>query len=849
VSHSSDRAAALVLSSARASEGDRQTALGIVLASVVLFAAIVPYAQAQLAAVAAFIPIYESVVVVCNLVTAVLLYGQFVLAGSAGVLALAGGYLFCASIAILHGMSFPGVFSAAGLLGGSTQTTAWLYMFWHLCFPLFVIAYALLEPVNGRAVQIEPGRRAAAFGFGAAGAVLLAGACALFATHSEGWLPAIMDGSRYSSALLPVVLLCCAASVVAPLVLWRSTRPTVLRLWLMLVMFAWLLDILVAAVLNGGRYDLGFYVGRVYGLLAACFVLGRLLLENLRLYSRLLEAYGVEQRNAAESQELARQLEATNLELTDTNRELHSASQLKSDFLSSMSHELRTPLNAIIGFAEMLKDGLVGEMSIKQQTFANHVFQSGQHLLALISDILDLSKIEAGKVELQFGEFEIERAIGESVAMIAERANAKQIRIHAERGATPIVADPRRVRQILDNLLANAVKFTPNGGEVRLVARVVDREQAAHGMPGPGAGLRLPLGDADSVYETFVEISVRDTGIGLRIDDARRLFTPFTQVDNAATRELEGTGLGLAMVRRLAELHGGAVGVSSEPGAGSCFTVWLPQRIAASDPALVPEATAPGKSRVVLMVEDDAKAATLMRLQLEAAGFEVRHVESAEQALALAGELRPDLITLDIILPGIDGWQFLDRIKEIPNWDGVPIVVVSVAANLGKGFSLGASLVLQKPVGREALLERLTRLGLPRSASGGASVLVIDDDPLAVEMLANHLNQAGHIALRALGGQEGIDLARRFLPDAIALDLEMPELDGFAVVEELKSSPATARIPIIVVSARRLSAEDRRLLNGHMLEIVAKSDFDHGSFIGEVERAMSGRISRSDLAA
>jgi hypothetical protein len=301
VSHSSDRAAALVLSSARASEGDRQTALGIVLASVVLFAAIVPYAQTQLAAIPAFIPIYESVVVVCNLVTAVLLYGQFVLAGSAGVLALAGGYLFCAAIAILHGMSFPGVFSAAGLLGGGTQTTAWLYMFWHLCFPLFVIAYAVLEPVNGRSAQIEPGRRAAAFGFGAVGAVLLAGGCTLFASHSEGWLPAIMDGSRYSNALLPVVLLCCAASVVAPIVLWRSTRPTVLRLWLMLVMFAWLLDILVAAVLNGGRYDLGFYVGRVYGLLAACFVLGRLLLENLRLYSRLLEAYGVEQRNAAES--------------------------------------------------------------------------------------------------------------------------------------------------------------------------------------------------------------------------------------------------------------------------------------------------------------------------------------------------------------------------------------------------------------------------------------------------------------------------------------------------------------------------------------------------------------------
>jgi CheY-like chemotaxis protein len=291
------------------------------------------------------------------------------------------------------------------------------------------------------------------------------------------------------------------------------------------------------------------------------------------------------------------------------------------------------------------------------------------------------------------------------------------------------------------------------------------------------------------------------------------------------------------MVRSLAELHGGAVGVSSEPGRGSCFTVWLPWR----EPAQQAKAMAPlvpGRDRLALVVEDDDRAAALMALQLQAQGFRTRRAISAEQALELEREMVPDLVTLDIELPGMDGWEFISRMKQLPRWESVPVVVVSVLGENGRGYALGASLTLQKPIRMDELERGLRRLGFERDGPG-ATALVVDDDARAVELVARPLQQLGCVVLRAYGGAEGIELARRCGPDMIMLDLEMPEVSGFEVVDALKGDPATAGIPIVIVTARDLGPEDRRRLKGRIQELVDKVGFDEGRFLGEVRRALS----------
>lgn len=799
--------------------------------SLAFFAVIAPFAKQPLAQVWAFIPIYQSALVFNDVITALLLFGQFRIARSKAVLVLASGYLFTAFATIAHGLSFPGLFAAGGLLGAGPQSTAWLYMFWHGGFPLFVIAYAALR---GRARDAIP--LAASGRLATACAAMAAAAAAIgftwLATAGHDLLPPIMLGNRYTPAMIVVVSTVWLAGLLALVLLWRRRPHAVLDLWLIVVMCAWLFDIALSAVLNAGRFDLGFYAGRAYGLLAASFVLGVLLLENGRLHAWLAQAHAHEHQRAADLQQLSARLESL-------NEQLQQQTRLKSEFLANMSHELRTPLNAIIGFSDLLKTG-AGDDPDQQRTFAGHIFQSGHHLLALINDILDLSKIEAGKVEIALDPVHLETALADAFVLLTPQARAKRIRlkINHDGAKGALRVDRRRLKQILLNLASNAMKFTPEGGQVTLGATMVERARAAEALPGFREGMRLPL--PPSEFDRFVEISVSDTGIGIAPEDMRRLFTPFTQVANALTRNVEGTGLGLVMVHRLAQLHEGTVAVTSEPGQGSCFTVWLPWRTGAETASdALPTMPSPQPARpLALVVEDNEEAAALMRVQLEAKGFGVRCVTSAEAALALVDECTPNLITLDILLPGMDGWQFLARLRETPRWESVPVVVVSVVADQGRGFSLGAAMVLQKPIGRDALAKGLERLGLVPSAEREMTVLVIDDDTSAVELLATQLHQRDYTVLRALGGREGIELARRFRPDLIALDLEMPEVNGFDVVEALKGNPSTAHIPIVVVTAKDLSATDRERLNGHILDIVGKAEFNHG-FVGEVQRALS----------
>jgi PAS domain S-box-containing protein len=533
--------------------------------------------------------------------------------------------------------------------------------------------------------------------------------------------------------------------------------------------------------------------------------------------------------------------------LVQKNVELEDASRTKSEFLANMSHELRTPLVAIIGFSEVLHDGLLGELTLQQRGYIGDIFSSGQHLLSLINDILDLSKVEAGKMLLDVEPIEVASLLQNSLSIVKEKAAARRIRLQLVAAADMglINADVRKVKQILYNLLSNAVKFTGEGGQVTVRTARVARAAVGQ-LSGAWKGWSLPL--ADNGFEQFLKISVTDSGIGITADGLQRLFKPFSQIDAGLSRRFEGTGLGLAVVKVLAELHGGAVAVESAVGEGSCFTVWLPLRATDSEVQPPAKPAAPAAIRpqattgTALVVEDDFKAAELIRVQLEAQGFKVLHAASAEAALVLAIQQPLALITLDIMLPNMDGWEFLSRIKQVPELRGVPVVILSIVADSNKGLSLGAAAVMQKPISRMELYDALVGVGLfPQPGGKPLTVLIVDDEPKAVEIIALRVTgMAGNI-LRAYGGREAIEIARRELPDVIVLDLMMPEVNGFEVVAALNERPETADIPVLVVTAKQITADDRSRLTRSVATIMDKAGFDSGMFTSEVRRALAGR--------
>jgi CheY-like chemotaxis protein len=530
-------------------------------------------------------------------------------------------------------------------------------------------------------------------------------------------------------------------------------------------------------------------------------------------------------------------------EIAIRNMQLEEASRMKSEFLANMSHELRTPLNAIIGFSEVLRDGLLGELAPTQKEYINDIFSSGNHLLSLINDILDLSKVEAGKMTLELEPLLVAALVQAGLQVVREKAMVHHLQLTTDvaldvEASGEIWLDQRKVKQILYNLLSNAVKFTPEGGEVRLVARRVGPAAVPHGK-----------------FEHYLELAVADTGIGIASEDQARVFQPFVQIDSALSRRYAGTGLGLSMVKRLAELHDGAVALTSPPGKGSTFTVWLPWRTGddipgSKDAVPLPEAGAtspagsgsatPGIRPLALVVEDDDNAAELLTIQLDSTGFRVVRAASAESGLLLAAQECPDLVTLDIMLPGMDGWGFLKTFKQDTRYAGVPVVIVSIVADRNRGLSLGASQVLQKPVSRKELARALAAAGICAGTDGRQrKVLVVDDDPKAVKLLGSYLGSAGYAVMSATNWQEGIDLARSRSPDLIVLDLLMPEVNGFEVVEALKRDTVMAAIPIVIVTAKEMTEEDLARLNGDVLKVIEKSEFDRGQFMAEVKRAMS----------
>jgi PAS domain S-box-containing protein len=553
-------------------------------------------------------------------------------------------------------------------------------------------------------------------------------------------------------------------------------------------------------------------------------------------------------RDVTDRRRIERTLQEKNVELEHANVELEHASRMKSEFLATMSHELRTPLNSVIGFSEALKDGLLGELTGSQQEYIGDIFTSGQHLLSLINDILDLSKVEAGMMSVELEEADVRQLLSDALSIVREKASARSIRLDLEldEGLGLAELDVRKTKQIVYNLLSNAVKFSSAGGLVSLRAQVVGRS-AVGVLEGPWPVRSFAL--ADNEFTQFLQICVTDGGIGISAADMAKLFQAFTQIDSTLARMFEGTGLGLATVKQMSELLGGTVAVTSKEGEGACFAVWVPLR-APTPPALGGWGQLQARAvvdpqvheRVALVVEDEDNAADLVRILLEAEGFAVLRAPSAEEALQIAPQQDLDLITLDIALPGIDGWEFLAGIRADATLGKVPVVVIS-ATSSGPPVALagGAAAVLQKPVSRAALKEALGGLGFDDTADQTRTVLVVDDDPKAVEVIAASLPAPAYATVRAYGVQEAIVLAHRMRPDLILLALMMPKVSGFDVVHKLGSDPATAGIPILVITAKHVTATDRQALNSdpdHAIHIIEKSGFNRADFMAEVRRAL-----------
>ncbi len=410
-------------------------------------------------------------------------------------------------------------------------------------------------------------------------------------------------------------------------------------------------------------------------------------------------------------QEITEQLQQQSDEIRQKNSQLEAASRMKSEFLANMSHELRTPLNAIIGFSELIKDGAAGDVNDDQLDFVTEIHASGQHLLALINEILDLSKIEAGKMELNLCDVIVSDIVENSLSIIREQAMKHGLSLHTDIGENIECCsmDMRKVKQILYNLLSNAVKFTPDGGSVSVKASIVTAEEYS---------ARNPQHFVDN--GNFLKISVSDNGIGIAEADMERIFLPFEQVDGSMTRSYAGTGLGLILVKAMVELHGGAIAVTSEPDKGSIFTIWLPYIEAeteattqTSTAALVKHETLAGEQPLALIVEDDYASAELMRRKLEKFDFRTERSVTAEGALYWLESHRPDLIVLDIMLPLTNGWELLVALKKHAHCIDVPVIIASAVAedNIQKGISLGAAAMLQKPVDGKVLYEVLAELG------------------------------------------------------------------------------------------------------------------------------------------
>jgi signal transduction histidine kinase/DNA-binding response OmpR family regulator len=499
-------------------------------------------------------------------------------------------------------------------------------------------------------------------------------------------------------------------------------------------------------------------------------------------------------------------------ELERKSDEVEIASRHKSEFLASMSHELRTPLNAVIGFSEVLLERMFGDLNDRQGEYLRDILSSGRHLLELLNDILDLSKVEAGRMDIQRSTFPVHETLEYGLSMVRERAVRHEITLSLDVAPEVdlIEADELRIKQVMLNLLSNAVKFTPDGGEVVVRARV----------DGPE-----------------LVVTVSDTGIGIAPDDRERIFDSFQQAGRGVQQQ-EGTGLGLTLSKRILELLGGRMWLETEVGVGSTFGFAIPLGTTA-EPSAQSAEQAPIAGPLVVVIEDDRPSLELLTLYLEGAGVEVVGARDGPSGLETVRRRHPAAVVLDIRLPEMDGWEVLTALKADPVTAEIPVVVVSMLDERGMGFALGAAEYLVKPVSRELVLAALSRVGVLPEAG---TLLVIDDDPLALELVTAVLEPRGWTVLSAGDGETGTAMARSHQPSVVLLDLLMPGMDGFAVAETLRSDSATMAIPIVVLTAKTLTRADRDRLRGRISYVAQKNEFDPAVLVSLVTRATGATV-------
>jgi PAS domain S-box-containing protein len=517
-------------------------------------------------------------------------------------------------------------------------------------------------------------------------------------------------------------------------------------------------------------------------------------------------------------------------EIAQARDQALEASRAKSIFLANMGHELRTPLNAVIGYSEMLQEEMsdpaarsragVWDRGVKDM---QKIHAAGKHLLALINDILDLSKLEAGKTDLYIEEFDVEKMVQEVTALIEPllAKNGNQLKVVIDPGMGAMKADLTKVRQILFNLLSNACKFTSQG----IVAVETSRWQKS--------------------AERWVRFQVRDSGIGISPEQMGRLFQDFTQADASTTRKYGGTGLGLSISRRYCRMMGGDITIESESGKGSTFTVELPAEVNDKPAETIgrrrsilgsrPTSDSMSASNTILAIDDDIRVHELLRHYL-ASDFEVVTALSGEEGLRLAREIRPAAITLDVMMPGMDGWSVLSALKADPEVAGIPVTMLTILNEEKRAYTLGAADYLTKPIDRNRLAGLLQKY---RSGHLSQPILIVEDDQAARETIRRLVTNLGCLAAEAENGRLGLEQVAKNTPKLIFLDLMMPEMDGFQFIEELRRHEQWRSIPVIVVTAMELTPEDRQRLNGGIQQVLCKRAFSQADLLGQIRELVS----------
>ena len=793
----------------------------VLILSVLLFGALVPYVRLKLQPMPAFIPLYESALLINDTITAALLFGQYRILRSRALMVLACAYLFTALMTATHALSFPGVFAPGGWLGAGRQTTAAIYVFWHAGFPLFVLAYAVMKRRERRALPVaapgpdwrEPARArdARALALPAA-TVALSAALVLWATVGQAALPVFLAPGHYGVALSISTSVIWILSLVGVAVLWRTRPHSVLDLWLSVSLVAWSFDVALSAMLNAERYDLGFYAGRVYGLLAGSAVLMELLLENGALYARLVRVHHNDRRQAS-ALRLARD-------------EARSADAAKGLFLANMSHEIRTPMNAVIGLTSLV---LQTRLDDTQRDYLTKVQTSSKALLTLLNDILDYSKIEAGKVVLEAEEFSPEETIenvGNLFSAKVEEAGLDLL-FEIDRNLPPrLVGDALRLTQVLNNLVGNAIKFT-SVGEVVIGARVAAR-------------------DADQVELAF---SVRDTGIGVTPEQAERLFNVFQQAERSTARKYGGTGLGLAICKRLVELMGGQIEVSPAPGGGSIFGFTCRFAIAKAAAERIDLHSIRGMR--TLVVDAQPTERLILQQMLQSWRFQVGTASFPDDALHKLRRADPqaphELMLLDWKTGDLDLLHKARRAVEEhrARHSGAPLSVIAMTTLAGrervaeavKGLP-GVGIVV-KPVTPSRLFDTVLHLqhgeAPPRRDDRprfdlaealrpirGARVLLAEDNPVNQQVAMAFLQAGGLEVTLAENGLEAVDWVKKARFDAVLMDMQMPDMDGPQATRLIRKLPQAIGLPIIAMTAAAMDADRQECLAAGMNAHVAK---------------------------